>query len=105
METLTIYETFGYISGFLFAGSLIPQLYKSCKTKQLNDISYYWQLTFLSGMVLMLIYSYHENLMPVFIPAAFELLFMSILLAMKLYYHKSTIEESEESEEDNKEYP
>jgi len=101
MDNLTIYETFGYISGFLFAGSLIPQLYKSCKTKKLDDISYYWQLTFLSGMILMLIYSYHENLMPVFIPASFEASFMGILFIMKVYYHKPTIEESE----DNREYP
>tara|TARA_B100000674_G_C37691106_1_gene846018 strand:+ start:340 stop:648 length:309 start_codon:yes stop_codon:yes gene_type:complete len=102
METLTIYEIFGYISGFLFAGSLIPQLYKSCKTKKLDDISYCWQLTFLSGMILNLIYSYHENLMPVFIPASFEASFMGLLLFMKIYYHKPTIEESEE---DNREYP
>ena len=99
MENLNIYEIFGYISGFLFAGSLIPQLYKSCKTKKLDDISYYWQLTFLSGMVLNLMYSYHENLMPVFIPAAFEASFMSILFVMKLYYHNSPLEE------DNREYP
>ena len=51
MENLNIYETFGYISGFLFAGSLIPQLYKSCKTKNLDDFSYCWQVTFLLGMV------------------------------------------------------
>ena len=101
METLTIYETFGYISGFLFAGSLIPQLYKSCKTKQLNDISYYWQLIFLSGMVLMLIYSYHENLMPVFIPASFEASFMGLLFIMKIYYRNP----SPEIDDDNREYP
>ena len=100
MSQINIYETFGYISGFLFAGSLIPQLYKSCKTKKLDDISYCWQFIFLTGMVLMLIYSYHEDIMPVFIPASFEAFFMSLLLAMKLYYHNSTIEE-----EDNREYP
>ena len=101
MENLTIYETFGYISGFLFAGSLIPQLYKSCKTKKLDDISYCWQLIFLSGMVLMLIYSYHENLMPVFIPASLEAFFMSLLLVMKIYYRNPISEQNE----DNREYP
>ena len=94
MENLNIYEIFGYISGFLFAGSLIPQLYKSCKTKKLDDISYLWQITFLSGMVLNLMYSYHENLMPVFIPAAFEASFMSILLIMKLYFKNPRPEEN-----------
>mgnify|MGYP000947668659 CR=1 FL=1 len=35
------YETCGYVAGFLFASSLIPQLYKSCKTKNkpINDIT------------------------------------------------------------------
>tara|TARA_B100001094_G_scaffold272595_1_gene278518 strand:+ start:2740 stop:3039 length:300 start_codon:yes stop_codon:yes gene_type:complete len=89
MEELDFYDTCGYISGFLFAFSLVPQLYKSCKTKQLNDISYYWQFTFLSGMTLMLIYSYEKDLKPVFIPASFEAFFMIILLIMKIYYRNN----------------
>jgi len=81
-----VYEMFGYISGFLFAISLVPQLYKSCKTKKLDDISYIWQVIFLIGMSLMLIYSYEKDLKPVFIPASFEAFFMIILFSMKVYY-------------------
>ena len=83
---MDIYELFGYSSGFLFAISLVPQLYKSCKTKQLDDMSYLWQLIFLTGMILNLIYSYQKNLKPVFIPASFEASFMLILFLMKIYY-------------------
>ena len=39
MDEIDIYDIFGYSSGILFAGSLIPQLYKSYKSKELNDIS------------------------------------------------------------------
>tara|TARA_Y100001958_G_C21233989_1_gene560104 strand:+ start:933 stop:1256 length:324 start_codon:yes stop_codon:yes gene_type:complete len=85
-ETIDIYEMFGYISGFLFAISLVPQIYKSCKTKKLDDMSYIWQLIFLTGMTLMLIYSYQKDLKPVFIPAAFEAFFMTTLFTMKVYY-------------------
>ena len=95
MEELDFYDICGYISGFLFAFSLVPQLYKSCKTKQLNDISYYWQFIFLSGMTLMLIYSYGKNLKPVFIPASFEAFFMIILLIMKIYYDDNNINDIE----------
>jgi len=83
---MDIYELFGYISGFLFSISLIPQIYKSYKTKKLDDMSYLWQIIFLVGMILMLIYSYQKNLMPVFIPASFEASFMLILFSMKIYY-------------------
>jgi len=95
MDNLNFYELCGYISGFLFAFSLIPQIYKSCKTKKLNDISYCWLIIFLIGMILLLIYSYHENLKPVFIPASFEGSFMVILLFMKIYYHKENKENKE----------
>ena len=67
MGELDFYDTCGYISGFLFASSLVPQLYKSCKIKQLDDISYYWQFTFLSGMSLMLWKRFKTCICPRFI--------------------------------------
>lgn len=86
---MNIYELCGYISGFLFAISLVPQVYKSYKTKQLRDLSLIHQVIFLFGMGLMLNYSVHENLKPVYIPAACEAFFMIQLLIMKLYYRKN----------------
>ena len=40
MKEDNIYDILGYLSGILFSASLIPQLYKSCKTKKLHDISF-----------------------------------------------------------------
>ena len=81
-----IYDSCGYLSGILFATSLIPQIYISCKTKDLNGISLYWLIMFLSALLLLITYSIHNNLKPVYIPALFELFMMLILLLMKLYY-------------------
>ena len=69
---MNFYESCGYISGFLFAASLVPQVYKSCRTKKLDDLSIYHQIIFLIGMVLMLTYSIHEDLKPVYIPSNTE---------------------------------
>ena len=86
---MNIYEIFGYSSGFLFAFSLIPQVYKSYKTKQLRDFSIIYQIVFLSGMILMLIYSIHDDLKPIYIPASCEAFLMFKLFCMKLYYRKN----------------
>jgi len=80
------YETCGYVAGFLFASSLIPQLYKSCKTKNLKDISIGWQLIFIFAIILGLIYSIHNDLKPVYISSLIELCFMILLLIMKIIY-------------------
>ncbi len=86
---MNFYELCGYISGFLFAISLVPQVYKSCKTKQLRDLSLIHQTIFLFGMILMLIYSIYEDLKPVYIPASCEAFLMFQLFIMKIYYRKN----------------
>lgn len=88
---MNFYELCGYISGFLFAISLVPQVYKSCKTKQLRDLSIIHQMIFLFGMILMLMYSIHEDLKPIYIPAACEAFFMFLLFIMKIYYRKNEL--------------
>lgn len=88
---MNFYELCGYISGFLFAVSLVPQVYKSCKTKQLRDLSIIHQIIFLFGMGLMLIYSIREDLKPIYIPALCETFFMLQLFIMKIYYRKNEL--------------
>tara|TARA_Y100000591_G_C21303143_1_gene437404 strand:+ start:211 stop:504 length:294 start_codon:yes stop_codon:yes gene_type:complete len=88
---MNFYELCGYVSGFLFAISLVPQVYKSCKTKLLRDLSLIHQSIFLFGMILNLIYSIHEDLKPVYIPASCEAFFMFLLFIMKIYYRKNEL--------------
>ena len=91
---IDFYESCGYLAGILFASSLIPQLYKACKTKRLDDISLVWQCIFIIAIILGLIYAIHNNLKPVYISSSVELCFMIILLIMKLCY-RDTVENIE----------
>ena len=83
---LNIYDICGFIAGLLFPLSLIPQIYKSYKTKNLDDISYYWQFIFILALLLALVYSFHYDLMPIYVSSSIELLFMVILTSMKFCY-------------------
>jgi uncharacterized protein with PQ loop repeat len=86
---IDFYETCGYLAGILFASSLIPQIYKSCITKELDDISFGWQVIFILATTLGLIYSVHNDLRPVYLSSSVELGFMILLVLLKCYYHKS----------------
>jgi MtN3 and saliva related transmembrane protein len=82
------YEACGYGAGILFASGFIPQIYKSCKTKELDDISYAWQFIFTTAVILGIIYSVHYDLKPIYICSSVELVFMVILISMKCIYSK-----------------
>jgi MtN3 and saliva related transmembrane protein len=82
------YEACGYGAGVLFASGFIPQIYKSYKTKDLDDISYGWQFIFTLGVILGIIYSIHNDLKPIYICSSIELCFMIILIGMKIIYGK-----------------
>lgn len=83
---IDLYEFCGYSSGILFSLSLIPQVYKSYKSKNLEDISYGWQFLLILALALSLVYSFHKNLQPVYISTLMELFFMILLIIMKIKY-------------------
>ena len=85
---MDIYDICGYGAGVLFASGFIPQVYKSYKTKNMDDISYAWQFIFLTGVILGIIYSVHKNLPPIYLCSSVELVFMLMLICMKVYYEK-----------------
>mgnify|MGYP001210931383 FL=1 len=87
---MDIYEVCGYGAGILFASGFVPQIYKSYKTKNMNDISYAWQFIFLTGVILGIIYSVHKDLPPIYICSTVELFCMITLISMKRYYQKCT---------------
>ena len=85
---MDIYDICGYTAGVLFASGFIPQVYKSYRTKNMDDISYAWQFIFLTGVILGIIYSVHKNLPPIYLCSSVELVFMLTLICMKVYYEK-----------------
>ena len=88
---IDIYEICGYMAGILFASSLVPQLYKSCCIKNLDDISYGWQAISIVAIILGLIYSIHKDLPPVYLSSSVELIFMIILVILKYYYRNNKV--------------
>ena len=88
---LDIYESCGYGAGVLFTLSLMPQIYKSYKTKNMNDISFGWQFIFIMALIMSLVYSFHEELAPIYISSSIELVFMIILLIMKIIYREYSV--------------
>ncbi len=81
---MDVYEICGYGAGILFASSLIPQVYKSFQTKELDDISLIWQIVFIIASILGIIYSVHLNLKPIYICSFIELFLMTILIILKI---------------------
>jgi MtN3 and saliva related transmembrane protein len=100
---LDFYELCGYGAGILFASGFIPQIYKSYKTKNMDDISYGWQFIFMAGVILGIIYSVHKNLPPIYICSFIELVFMIVLIIMKVVY--GIKDDTGNDKEDVKEFP
>ena len=88
MDTNKIIDIIALIGGFILAGCLIPQIYKSYKTKNVHSISIYWQLFYIIGLSFTNIYTYYNNLTPIFIPGTIELFFIILLLIFKIKYSK-----------------
>ena len=88
---IDFYEICGFIAGLLFPLGLIPQIYKSYKTKDLKSISYYWQFIYLFALTCALIYSFHNQLVPIYISSLIEIIFMIILTVMKFIYTESKL--------------
>jgi uncharacterized protein with PQ loop repeat len=98
MVEIDFYEICGFTAGLLFPLGLVPQIYKSYKLKDLSNISYYWQLIYMFSLSCALIYSFHNNLVPIWTSSLLELFFMCILTIMKLYYSRSNVSNNPKSQ-------
>ena len=78
----------GYIGGIVLSVCLIPQIYRVYKTKQVENISYLWQILYIIGICLHLYYGVYYNLLPIYIPTIIELFFILLLLILKIIYTK-----------------
>ncbi|KAG7395519.1 hypothetical protein PHYBOEH_003659 [Phytophthora boehmeriae] len=80
------YQTIGMMGSFVIASSLVPQMHKVYKTKSAKDISLRFQLLYIFGIALILVYGFGEDLWPIYVPASVEELAGIVMLFMKLYY-------------------
>lgn len=79
-------EIIGYLAGFLIAIALFPQLIKTWRTKSTKDISILWTLIVMFGLLLWVVYSISNKILPLLIFASIEFLMMLSLFVMKLIY-------------------
>ena len=81
-----ITDSIGYSGGIILSICLVPQIYKIYKTKEVENISYYWQFLYITGISLHLYYAVYYNLLPVYIPTIIELCLIILLLYLTVIY-------------------
>ena len=76
----------GYLAGAILAVALIPQVYKSYKTKSTTDISLAWSVILVIGLSLYLVYGIGIKQMPIIVMNTIEdLLAISLVIAKFIY--------------------
>lgn len=76
-------EIVGFVAGILVAGSLLPQVIKSWKTKSTNDISLGWSKISLCGQATWIVYGV--------LITSYALIVMSsvtLVMALSIFYLK-----------------
>mgnify|MGYP003644396298 FL=1 len=81
-------DAVGYSAGIILSICLVPQIYKIYKTKQVENISYSWQILYITGISLHLYYAIYYDLLPIYIPTIIELILIIFLFYLTLVYSK-----------------
>lgn len=84
-----IADIIGFLAGILIAISIIPQIFKSVKTKKVEDISLLMLLIIISGEVLWIIYGIMIKSYPIITVDSFALIAVLIMIYIQLKYKKS----------------
>lgn len=85
----------GYTGGIILSICLAPQIYKILKTREVENISFLWQIMYITGISLHLYYSLYYNLLPIFIPTIIELILIIFLLLLKIFLKKTPLDTEE----------
>jgi len=80
------FEIIGYLAGFIIAVSLTPQVVKAWKTRSTKDISITWNLFYLVGLSLWIVYGFGIGSLPLMLMVSFEALLAISLLILKVKY-------------------
>jgi len=80
------FELIGYLAGLIIAISLTPQVIKVWKTRSTKDISIVWNLFYLVGLSLWIVYGFGIGSLPLMLMVSFEALMAISLLILKIKY-------------------
>ncbi|KAA2217738.1 SemiSWEET transporter [Chryseobacterium sediminis] len=79
----------GIIAGFLTSVSMIPQLVKVIREKNVEDISLLMLLVLISGLSLWVWYGFAKNELPIILSNSFAVLVnISLLICYRMYNKK-----------------
>jgi len=81
-------QIIGLTAGILTASSLLPQLIKTIKEKEAEDISLVMLLVLLSGISLWIFYGIRRDDFPIIITNSFSLLLNVIMIFLRIKYKK-----------------
>lgn len=84
--SMNIETVVGFFAGVFTTGSVLPQLYKTLKTRQTKDISLMMYVFLTLGLFLWFIYGILINEMPVIVANGVSLVFTATVLIMKARY-------------------
>jgi MtN3 and saliva related transmembrane protein len=83
---MEIFQLIGYIAGLIIAVSLMPQVIKAWRTKSTKDISILWNIIYVFGLLLFLIYGFGINQIPILVAGTIEIsLAISLIIAKMIY--------------------
>ena len=76
----------GLLAGTLTTISFLPQLIQTFRTKSAEDLSYLMLITFMSGVILWLIYGIFLRALPIILANAVTLALLIAIVALKVRY-------------------
>ncbi len=82
-------EFFGYFAAILTTAAFLPQLIKTLKTKQAQDVSLTTLIMFICGVGSWIIYGYKISSSPILIANIITFILNLFILISKLYYSKN----------------
>ncbi|MDH6055864.1 SemiSWEET transporter [Umezakia ovalisporum] len=83
MDSITL---LGLCAAGLTTSAFLPQMFKTWKTKSAKDVSYLMLITFMSGLLLWLIYGIYLKSWPIILANGITLFFNLIILWLKIKY-------------------
>lgn len=79
-------DVIGFIGGALTTLALVPQAVKAWRTKHTRDISIWWILTLIVGIILWLVYGILIGSLPIIVANIATLILAFIILTLKIRY-------------------
>lgn len=85
---MKIEEIIGIAAGICTASSLLPQVIKTIKTKEAEEVALGMLLTLMAGLILWIIYGWMRKDIPIIATNCFSLLLNILMIILRIKYGK-----------------